>query len=260
MNIQVSRAQLTVGTPAVKGLTGAQATTATFTLAADMAVMRSATTGALQFYNNITAKTVNIGTAGPAAGGRDQSGAFSNGATIHAYLIGKPDGTVAGIASTVAPTTGPTLPTGYDKWAYATSFVLTAGGTNIPAIYFRGAQVRYADGSSQVTLNNGTSTSESTIDVAATIASFVPANALTIFVRAQMLNNTGTAGTVYTLKLRVLTTVDYAVMELTPYANSASENLDQVIEVPNVSLTILYLVSNAAMRASTYINGYTVPN
>src|ERR1044072_4542741 len=56
--------------------------------------------------------TNNVSTAGPAANGRDQSGAFSASSWVHFYWIWNGT-TIATISSTATQATGPTLPSGY---------------------------------------------------------------------------------------------------------------------------------------------------
>jgi hypothetical protein len=63
--------------------------------------------------------TCNVSTAGPAANGRDQAGAFSASSWVHFYWVWDPtNGILATLASTVAPPTGPTLPTNFTHWCY----------------------------------------------------------------------------------------------------------------------------------------------
>lgn len=69
--------------------------------------------------------TNDIGLAGPAVNGRDVAGAFGATAEVHFYFIWNGT-TMATVSSTVAPPTGPTLPTGYTHWAYAFSVKLSA--------------------------------------------------------------------------------------------------------------------------------------
>lgn len=90
----------------------------TITITADEIVLTDA--------NNtpVVARTVSVtpnsGTAGPAANGRDQAGAFSAGSWVYGFVIRKSsDGTVAGLLS--ASATAPTMPSGYDQWAFVTA-------------------------------------------------------------------------------------------------------------------------------------------
>lgn len=118
----------------------------------------------------ITSRTLNIGTAGPVAGGRDQAAAFANGSDVHVYFIYNPTtDTVALTASLSA--SAPTLPAGYTYWAYATSVQLS--GANIIAMNGLGSYMMMRN---QIrNLSNGASITPTTID-----AAFVPANARSI--------------------------------------------------------------------------------
>jgi hypothetical protein len=99
-----------------------------FDLDCNEAVLRNPTDGTLLVFREPAVDTVNISTAGPAANGRDQAGAFSSSSFIHLYYIS--DGTsLDGIASATAPSAGgPTLPTGYTHWAYVGTVRLDGSG------------------------------------------------------------------------------------------------------------------------------------
>lgn len=68
--------------------------------------------------------SINTQTVGPVANGRDQAGAFAS-TTVHFYAIttGGTSTNAAGIVSTNAPPTGPTLPAGYSAWCYLGSAI-----------------------------------------------------------------------------------------------------------------------------------------
>lgn len=84
----------------------------------------------LQEYSVVASSSfsINTRTAGPIANGRDQAGAFAS-TSIHFYAISTgPNSTApAGVCSSVPPTTGPTLPTGYSGWTYLCSGAYTVG-------------------------------------------------------------------------------------------------------------------------------------
>lgn len=239
---------LTVGLGRIFNLTGNRhASTATeLDLAADAAVFRNATTGALVYIASISSKAINIATSGPAAGGRDQSGSFSSGSTVHFYLIAKDDGTVAGTASLTAPGSGgPTLPTGYTMWVYATTLVMT--GTDLFLCYVRGNALHYPG--QQNIVNAASATTETSIDMSAV----VPANALTFFLTSRAIDD-GTHGD-YTASIRVVTGTNVHSIKtfIGEYQYSSRE-------LPFVAQTIYYLVSNAHLQFSAWIDGYRVPN
>lgn len=80
--------------------------------------------------------TCNVSTAGPAANGRDQAGAFSASSFIHFYWIWDPTSqTLATLASATAPPTGPTLPSGYTYWCYMGAVYFDAGSAMIRTTY-----------------------------------------------------------------------------------------------------------------------------
>lgn len=67
----------------------------------------------------VTSLTLDALSAGPVAGGRDQAGAFPNPSSVYCYYIW--NGTTISIIGSLAnPQTGPTLPSGYTHWAFAT--------------------------------------------------------------------------------------------------------------------------------------------
>lgn len=130
-----ARATLKVGSArsAVKGLVGYRepAATATLTLSMDAVTLVKLTAGqptefvtVRNFGGNLSNLSVNAGTAGPVAGGRDKAGAFTNPSGIGIYAIWN-GSTVALIATQNSETNGPILPSGYTHWAYLTTVVFT---------------------------------------------------------------------------------------------------------------------------------------
>lgn len=83
----------------------------------------------------------NPSTSGPVANGRDQAGAFSNSSWVHFYFIWNGT-TLATISSASAPSTGPTLPSGYTHFAYVSSIYRDSGG-NLKIINQNGSLVSY---------------------------------------------------------------------------------------------------------------------
>lgn len=109
------------GTYSIRGLIGANNTatpTTQFDMSADLVVLRNTTDGATVTRTNTGTLTNNISTAGSAANGRDQAGAFAASTWLHFYFIWN-GSTLATLSSTTAPPTGPSLPSGYTYWAYA---------------------------------------------------------------------------------------------------------------------------------------------
>lgn len=91
-------------------LRGIYVSNATQKYTADLAVFHDISGNTITLTN--IDETNNVGTAGPIAGGRDQSGAFSANSWIHFFFIYNPTtGDVSSLSS--ASATAPTLPTGY---------------------------------------------------------------------------------------------------------------------------------------------------
>lgn len=112
--------------PSSTNLRGVWATTTTFTFTADVITLTNNSNQGVRVANGNV--TNNISTAGPAANGRDQAGAFSNSSYIHFYWIYNGT-TLATISSAVGPATGPTLPGGYTYWCYITTLPVNSTGT-----------------------------------------------------------------------------------------------------------------------------------
>lgn len=168
----------------VRGLTGnVNATTplTKFDLSATAVVLQDAN-GATVLRTTGTALTCDLGLAGAVANGRDQAGAFAANSWVHLYYIWNGT-TLATIASLSA--TGPTLPSGYTHWAYATALRWNASSNIIKALA-RGRSIQYdtADADTRV-VSTGTATSFTS----ASIAGFVPPNALMARINGLFLAN-----------------------------------------------------------------------
>jgi hypothetical protein len=109
---------------------------------ADVIVLRNSTGATVVRYNAPTT-TCDLGLAGSAANGRDQSAAFSINSWIHLYWVWNGT-TLATLASTTLPTlfTGSTLPAGYTHWAYATTIRWNSSSNIIPG-FPRGSKFFY---------------------------------------------------------------------------------------------------------------------
>lgn len=136
---------------------------------------RNAAGVSMALYDTSTV-TVDTSTAGPAANGRDQAGAFANGAQVHVYAIWN-ESTLRGIISLAAPTTGPTLPTGYTWWCYVGTYVLVAGGVNFPICDQAGPRIFYRGIAYAVLGTALDNVSEQQVSTA-TVNLYVPTNAL----------------------------------------------------------------------------------
>lgn len=229
-----------------------------FDLDCDAVVLRSAANGATVRFDPGAALTCNIATAGPAANGRDQAGAFSNASWLHFYWIWN-GSTLATIASTVAPPTGPTLPTGYTHWAYAGAVYLDGSG-NLKRTRLRGAWAYYEAG--QVTSLNATtpSTTEQTIGVSA----LVPPNALAMQLDAQVGLTSGAGGGAnHIINFRAVSGSNArAMLCVGIVSNSVSANKD--FELPNIGQQFFYQATNNANVGSEALTvnvcGYKLGN
>lgn len=121
-----------------------------------------------------SAYSASVGTAGPAAGGRDVAAVFAS-TYVHWYAIttGQFSTAPAAIVSSQAPPTGPVLPAGYTGWTYLGGSVYTSASTTVAAPHsFRGDWAFYHDNLSILAV--GTATSFTNIS----ISSAFPTNAL----------------------------------------------------------------------------------
>jgi len=150
-----------------------------FDLIADQVILRNPSDNTIDIVNSPSTVTCNVSTAGPAANGRDQAGAFSANSWIHFYWI-RNGTTLACLASTVAPMTGPTFPSTYTHWSYATS-VRFDGSSHLYKVEADGNMVRYLDDESNLlVLTAGNATSFTAVDMSA----FVPPNSREVEVSA----------------------------------------------------------------------------
>ena len=230
-----------------------------FDLDADVILLRDTNNGGVIKFAPGAAITNNISTAGPAANGRDQAGAFSNDTWLHFYWIWN-GATLASVSSTVAPTTGPTLPSGYTHWAYAGP--VRHGTGAMVKTRFRGAEAFYD--TRQSVLSSGTGTTETTVSV----ATAVPPNAHSYNLHVSCNDQTDGAGLLdITVNLRVVTTLDYAIMRwsLSGLGTTTSTFYDfGNTRLPNVSQSFFYIrtITNGvgSNGLAGYVTGYRIPN
>jgi len=259
----IARTTLGVGSlmPSVRRLVGSRhATTTRYTLSnVDAVTLYNPSTGDSILRINPGAMTVNALTAGPAANGRDQAAAFTNPSWVHLYYIW--DGaTLALIASTTAPPTGPALPTGYTHWAYATTIYYT---TEFAEVYVVGGRV-YNNLSGFSGLN---SASYVTIG---SLAAIVPVIATHVFGSCSI-SGTSTGGGALDMTLHVTS------RDTSPYLAGAQARLFQAginttsqvlgnipFEVPIITNQTVYyavLVTSGTSGAGVVtVQGYRVPN
>lgn len=241
---------------AVRGNASLVATTTTVTLVASSVVLRNSSEASVVRHNpsNIT-NTVT--TAGPAANGRDQAGAFTASTFIHFYWIWNGT-TLASVSSATAPPTGPTLPTGYTHWAYCGAIYFDSGSALI-FTRLRGDTAYYE--TQQSALAAGAATAETAI----TMTALVPSNCTAFLLNARP-SGTGSGGGVIDTKakLRYVTTKDYAIMHLAaPSTTAVIGGGGITVEVPNVSQTLYYLwlnATNVTPALAVDVIGYRLPN
>jgi hypothetical protein len=230
-----------------------------FDLDADAIVLRNSKNQTVTIWEPGAAITNNISTAGPAANGRDQAGAFSNSSWVHFYWIWNGT-TLASLSSATAPPTGPTLPSGYTHWAYAGAVYLDSGGA-LRRVRIMGNTAYYDSAlSASTTVNN---TSESAVSVAA----YVPPNApswLSVWIPIIAANGSGVIHAA--LAIRIVTGTTYHTISIDAEGLGVSVNFrnsDTTLEIPNVSQQVLYIwtVTNGASQNCTLnVLGYRVPN
>lgn len=184
--------------------------------------------------------TCNILTAGPAANGRDQAGAFSASSWIYFYWIAKVVGstiTLASIASTVETPTGPTLPTDYTYWGLCTDARLDAS-TNLLKIRVKGAWAFYE--AAQNVLSTSTyPTTETTLSV----STVVPPGALEFQLhwRGKIINGQAAANET-TFYNRFIAGNEFARQDIFAIGNGSSgaDKLRMWLRFPNVSQQLFY--------------------
>ena len=232
-----------------------------FDLDADIIVLKDPSTGDVVVRTNPGAAiTNNISTAGPAADGRDQAGAFSASSWVHFYWIWNGT-TLATLSSAAAPATAPTLPTGYTHWAYAGPVRLD-GSSLLVKTRIKGAWCFYD--AEQTALAAGAATAETSVDVAA----YVPPNATAFKVHARLTIMTDAVGDINALvQLRAATGLNFYASNplmrgLTALATTQGWP-DVEVTIPNVGQAFLYLWtvtlgSGQALLAK--VGGYSVNN
>jgi hypothetical protein len=223
-----------------------------FDIKADLAVFRNPATGATTTVPNVATVTNNISTAGPAANGRDVSGAFSASSFVHFYLIYNGT-TVATLSSASAPPTGPALPTGYTSWAYVGSALLTSG-TVLNAMHIRGSWVTY---DTPQTVLSGTAVVSTPFSTAA----LVPANALSYRPLVQNIALSAASNS-YSVTL-FIDSYQVGFSGSTFTATGVASISGGVCELPNLANTSNYRISlstGSGPTVTVQVHGYKVPN
>jgi hypothetical protein len=229
-----------------------------FDLDADLIVLADSNGYTHAIYDPGAAITNNISTAGPAANGRDQAGAFSNSSWVHFYWIWNGT-TLASLSSATAPPTGPTLPSGYTHWAYAGAVYLDSGGA-LKSVFIKGAWVYYNP--QVVVLNSG---SVNTTESSFTIGAAVPPNTQSYLLNTDMQGIASAGGNVIsTFRLRVVSGVNYTPIALLRATANNSYSSLAMHELPFVSATVYYIFDNNTNISSNLVSigllGYQIPN
>jgi len=193
---------------------------------------------------------------GPAVNGRDQAGAFTASTFIHFYWIW--NGTILGsLSSAVAPTTGPTLPSGYDHWCYAGAVRYNGSSQLIPTRIM--GNTAYYEVSQNV-LTNGAATSETAISC----SSFVPSNALSMLLAldGHGEDNTGSFAVIF---IRYITGSNFHSMPMRSPDSASTDDFfgDSIqLHVPQVSTQIFYLwnAAHETRQLVVDVQGYIMPN
>lgn len=248
--------------PGVQGLVGtnnAGAPNTQFDFKADAVTVRNPTTGETKTIVSVATFTNNVLTAGSAANGRDQAGAFAASSWVHFYFIYNPTtGTTATLSS--ASASAPTLPAGYTSWAYIGAVYFSSGSV-LAGGYFRGAWFTYK--TSSVVVSGGTQV----LRTAVSLASSIPPNALQFKSRIPLFsvtaNGSGTYLSVVTLEVLTAFTAYEFGMGGTAGFNLNMFSYGGVTILPNVGQNINYFITLTAGTAPSVniaIDGYSNPN
>lgn len=245
--------------PAIRGLRGARhATTTRYTLSSAQYVVLTNSAGDSVLRSAPGSLTLDATVAGPIANGRDQVGAFSN-QWVNIYYIWNGT-TLALIGSLAAPPTGPTLPSGYTYFAYATSIYYT---TVFHDAYVFGNRVHIDVGA----ITALSSTSAASIG---NLTSTVSPLATHAFGYAS-LSGAATVGGSLSMELKLLarsTTPFVPSCSLYAYLSGIATSTQlfgqQDFETPLLTAQTVYYVitvtTGASPSASVTVTGYRVPN
>jgi hypothetical protein len=204
--------------------------------------------------------TNDLGLAGVTANGRDQAGAFTADSFVYLYWIWN-GSALATISSLVAPPTGPTLPTGYTHWAFAT-VVRWNGSSNIVPTWTKGSSVWYdlADGGVARIISGGAATSMT----AAGAGNFIPTLAKDVRFTA-ILSLTHASIASFTMQVRPTGAgnAGQSVIAVTVPVAGGSATVAGQFTLPNSANTqIDYKLSAAPTSGGAFVDivGYTIPN
>jgi hypothetical protein len=234
-----------------------------FDLTADVVTLRNSSNQTVTRFNPGTI-TNNVSTAGSTANGRDQAGAFSASSWIHFYWIWNGT-TLATLSSTVAPPTGPTLPSGYTHWAYCGAVRFNASSILL-LVRIKGNTVYYEieDNGANRILNAGVATTFTAID----LSTLVPPNALLVSLKILLFLTHVTPGVNFTAYYRptgsTLATGNTLAFVTSQVASVTVSNGFLQYNLPlGTSSQIDYRISSApSVNGGVYaeVGGYIMPN
>lgn len=235
-------------------------TTSVLTADSDQIIFADPDTNEITVLASPAQRTCNIGTAGPIVGGRDQAGAFSDGTDVHFYYILNTTTDAYGItASASAPPTGPTLPAGYDQWAYIHPIYKTGG--NLRLVLGFGNVITHIN--SGLVVSAGTGSSPTSVSLAA----WVPANAISTFIYCNMqLDGGAVTANQWRTKIGSVSTSEMIIIYQAIFGSATSGiAAGGANQLPNVNQTIYYEVdltsgTGGQGRADIYVGNYTVRN
>jgi hypothetical protein len=245
-----------VGVSRVQGLkgSGTGGNGLTYTLSAVAVALRNS-------QNQIVVRSstgnisCNAGNAGPVANGRDQFEAFPSSSMVHLYFIWN-GSTLSTICSLTGPNLGPTLPSGYTHWAYA-STVSMSGATFRP-IALQGCHAFFQSNIQTVASNTGSGGTWN-------VSSSIPAIAAKFFgfMRGLLSANSSSLATI---NMHVFSAAgnDY-VLRMNTGGPSLQTDEQLTFECANIDQTLTHNKSGAnsaiaSFIGAIYIRGYTVPN
>ena len=229
-----------------------------YDVSADAVVLYNTSNGTVVVRTATGVITNNILTAGPAANGRDQVGAFSASTWIHIYFIWNGT-TLATLSSAVAPPTGPTLPTGYTHWAYCGAVRYNATPVLLPT-RFSGCQANLdivTGGESRV-LSTGTATTMTAVSCAA----YAPPNSRRVLLTVALAHNT-VDGVRYALSIRPTGTSQAGqdVCTIVCFAANVPVVTTWIVCPVNASQSFDYMTTPAGvLGAFIDVIGYLMPN
>lgn len=223
-------------------------------------VLRNPTTGFVTTRVTPGAITCDIGVSGPAANGRDTSGALADG-WIYFYWIWNPTTrTLATTASVTAPPTGPALPSGYTEWAFDSAVRKNSG--SLVRTYYAGSYGYFRD--RQLANSGGTTTGSGT---AISLSTLTPPNAMEVDVSSELIATADGSGFWTWIVSLGVVTFGSAFWNGNPaLTTSASNQLTLAlakVKMPIVAAQIFYLLQTIAGSSpvyNVYVHGFKIPN